>query len=121
MIFFSNKFILSIIILLFLMLVSYVILWESITNVPLSDSLLLYAMSAITLLLVLFSLKLKLTFRYFNLGLFLFYTFIFYYSLSVKNAHGLALLYWTTCIVVTFVHFCLLMLVLAFKYWRAEH
>jgi hypothetical protein len=118
---FSNKFILSIIILLFIVLVSYLILWESITNVSLSDSLLLYSMSAITLLLVLFSLKLKSTFRYFNLGLFLSYTFIFYYSLFFKNEQGLAFLYWTTCIVVTFVHFCLLMLFLAIKYWRAEH
>jgi hypothetical protein len=115
--FLSNKYIFLTIITLACLFVINLAFLEFIPSTHFTDNGLLYSTSLLTFFLILFSLKIKSTFSYYNLILFLFYTFIFYYSLFVKNTQGMTLIFWSCCLLITSVHFVLLLLVLVIRHW----
>jgi hypothetical protein len=83
-----------------------------------SDDILLFIVSIVTLALVFLSFRHGKQFGYINLCVFLSYSLLFYYGLFFKGEYGSSFLWWFFAIILTSIHFIILLVYLIVKFWK---
>lgn len=84
-----------------------------------SDDFVLYSISVLTLFLILFYSKTcGQLYTYLNIALYLIYGAISYYGLFFKGEYGSGLIWWSLAVVLTSIHFLILLIYLAIKFWK---
>ena len=83
-----------------------------------SDDIILYVLSVLTLILILFSLKFSKLFSYTNLVIFVVYSVFFYHSLFFEGKYGSGFIWWFFAFILTFIHLLIVVAYLIVKFFK---